>query len=283
MPSASRPFEKEKVSLGGEVPSREKQPLAGRRILVTRSQAQAAELCELLQEQGAEPIEFPVIRIQPLEIRGRVAEIVAANFPFAWIIFTSVNGVELFWKALEELGWADRSWGSAKIGAIGLATAAALEQRGLTVDYCPPRFIAEGFLAAFPEAVAGQNILLPRAREARELIPEELSRRGARVEVLPVYETLPDGSGAAEIAARLARREVDVITFTSSSTVRCFFEILGRVELGDTLLAAIGPATARTLGKWGRTADIVSEEHTVPGLVKAIVKHFKGVTWDSAR
>jgi uroporphyrinogen III methyltransferase/synthase len=250
----------------------EKHPLAGRRILVTRARAQASELSELLRQQGAEPIEFPVIRIQPLEIRERVAEIAAADFPFAWILFTSINGVELFWKALNELGYAGRPWGSAKIGAIGPATAAALQKHGLTADYCPPRFIAEEFLAAFPEPVEGQDILIPRAREARELIPEELARRGARVEVLPVYETVPDGTGAPEIAARLARREIDLITFTSSSTVRCFFQLLGTVEWEGVRLAAIGPATAQTLREFGREADIVAEEHTMPGLVRAIVQ-----------
>lgn len=255
----------------------EQQPLAGRRVLVTRAQAQASDLCELLRQQGAEPVEFPVIRIRPLDIRERVAQIAAADFPFDWVIFTSVNGVELFWQALSELGRAGRPWGSAKVAALGPATAAALEKHGRRVDYCPPRFIAEEFLAAFPEAVEGQRILIPRAREARELIPQELARRGAQVEVLPAYETVPDGTRAAEAAARLARREIDLITFTSSSTVRCFFQLLGPVELSGILLAAIGPATAQTLREFGREAEIVAEKHTIPGLVEAIVEHFEGV------
>jgi uroporphyrinogen III methyltransferase/synthase len=252
-------------------------PLFGKRIVVTRAQAQASDLSELLRAYGAEPIEFPVIRIEPLDLRDRLAEIAAENFAFAWVIFTSVNGVDLFWAALRELGHDARVFGGTKIAAIGPATAAALANHGLQADYCPPRFIAEEFLAAFPEEVAGRRILIPRAREARELIPEELARRGAEVEVLPVYETLPDGSGAEEIAARLARGEVDLITFTSSSTVRNFFRLLGEVELAGVLLAAIGPATADTLREFGRTADIVAEEHTILGLVEAMVRHLGDV------
>jgi uroporphyrinogen III methyltransferase/synthase len=252
-------------------------PLFGKRIVVTRARAQAPDLSELLREQGAEPIEFPVIRIEPLDFRDRLAEIAAENFAFAWVIFTSVNGVDLFWAALREWGYDARVFGGTKIAAIGPATAAALANHGLQADYCPPRFIAEEFLAAFPEEVAGQRILIPRAREARELIPEELARRGAEVEVLPVYETLPDGSGAEEIAARLARGEVDLITFTSSSTVRNFFRLLGDVKLDGVLLAAIGPATADTLREFGRPADIVAEEHTIPGLVEAMVRHLGDV------
>jgi len=274
-------FQPPAVTVVGEVVSlREKlrwfetQPLFGQRVLVTRARAQASALSALLRERGAEPVEFPVIQIRPLDFQARLKELAAAEFPFDWLIFTSANGVEIFFAGLREIGRDARALGRAKLGALGPATGAALTERHLLVDYCPSKFLAEQFLAEFPEPVAGQHILIPRAREARELLPEALQARGADVEVLPVYETVRDGEGAEAIQRQLTAGEIDLVTFTSSSAVQHFVALVGLVPSG-VKVACIGPVTADSAREKGLRVDIVAEEHTIPGLVQALEKHWR--------
>lgn len=244
-------------------------PLFGRRILVTRSREQASDLVAQLEALGAEAIEFPVIRIEPLAWEEDVAG-------YDWLIFTSANGVISFFDRLRALGKDVRAIGPAKLAAIGPATAAELEARGLRVDFVPTQFVAEKVIEQFPEDPAGKRILIPRAREAREVLPEQLTARGATVRVLPVYETLPDAGAADEIRARLREGTIDLITFTSSSTVRNFVQAVGAEAAQAVTTASIGPITADTARELGLLPTIVAEEHTIAGLVQAVVTWFGG-------
>lgn len=274
-------FQSPAVTVVGEVVSlREKlrwfdtQPLFGQRVLVTRTRAQASALSELLRERGAEPVECPVIQIRPLDFQARLQELATAGFPVDWLIFTSANGVEIFFAGLHEIGRDARALGRVKLGALGPATGAALAERHLRVDYGPSKFIAEQFLEEFPEPVEGQHILIPRARAAREALPEGLKARGADVEVLPVYETVRDGAGAAAVQRQLAAGEIDWVTFTSSSSVEHFVALVGPVPSG-VKVACIGPVTADTAREKGLRVDVVAEEYTIPGLVQAIERYLR--------
>ncbi|HIE53227.1 MAG TPA: uroporphyrinogen-III C-methyltransferase [Armatimonadetes bacterium] len=248
-------------------------PLFGQRVLVTRARAQASVLAELLREQGAQPIEFPLLRIVPLDFQARLEELLAAGFPFDWVLFTSANGVTVFLEALRKLGCDARVFGGVKIGTIGPATKEALAPWGLKADYCPRTFVAEQLAAEFPEPPQGLRILLPRAREAREVLPRTLAERGARVEVLPVYQTVREEGNVPAIQEQFQRGEIEVVTFTSSSSVRYFRELLGEVPLAGVTIACLGPQTAETARQLGLSVDVVAEEYTVPGLVRALVQH----------
>lgn len=242
-------------------------PLFGKRILVTRAREQASDLVAQLEAFGAEAIEFPVLRIAPLEWDEPVGG-------YDWVIFTSVNGVRCFFDRLRALGHDVRAIGSARVGAIGPATAEALEARGLRVDYVPPSFVAEAFAEHFPEDPVGRRILIPRAREARDVLARRLSERGAQVCVLPVYETLPNTDLSQDIGRRIREGRFDAVTFTSSSTVRNLVAAVGADALRGVFVACIGPITAETARHLGLTVGVVAEEHTIPGLVRALVASF---------
>ncbi|HPT97871.1 MAG TPA: uroporphyrinogen-III C-methyltransferase [Armatimonadota bacterium] len=243
------------------------QPLFGRRIVVTRARAQASDLAAHLERLGAEVVEFPTIRIVPLEWDEEVAG-------YDWLLFTSANGVACFFDRIWSRGGDVRAIGPARLGAIGPATAAALEARGLRVDYVPPRFVAEEVADHFPEDPRGKRILIPTARQARPVLAERLTARGATVRVLPVYETVPDAAAADEIAAQIRAGTVDLVTFTSSSTVRHFVDALGAALAAQVPAAVIGPLTAETARAAGLKVAIEAGEHTIPGLVDAVVAHF---------
>jgi uroporphyrinogen III methyltransferase/synthase len=241
-------------------------PLFGLRVLVTRAREQASALVAQLEAQGAEAIEFPTIRLQPLAWEEDVAG-------YDWILFTSANGVRYFFERLRALGQDARAIGPARLGAIGPATAAALEGLSLRVDFVPDQFVAERVVEQFPEDPAGKRVLIPRARAAREVLPERLAERGARVRVLPVYENVPDTSAAEALRARLAEGGIDLVTFTSASTVRNLVEAIGAQALAGVPAACIGPITAEAARAAGLCVEFVAAEHTIPGLVQAIVAH----------
>jgi uroporphyrinogen III methyltransferase/synthase len=176
--------------------------------------------------------------------------------------------------ALREAGLDVRALGSARIAAIGPETARAAEAAGLRVDFLPTRYVAEGVAAEFPDAAAGRRILIPRAREARELLPELWRSQGAEVDVVPVYETVPDRSGAEELCRRLGAGEIDAITFTASSTVRNFLDVLPAEALDGVTVACIGPVTAETARQAGMRVEVVAEEYTIPGLASALTQYF---------
>ena len=261
----------------------ERRPLAGRRIVVTRARAQAGDFAAALEEMGAEVVPFPTIRIAPVPDPGPLRDAVARAASFHWIVFTSVNGVEAFWAALDEAGRDTRALGGVRVAAIGPATAGALARRGIRADVVPGEYVAEAALEALAAAddLAGRRILLPRADLARAVLPERLRMAGAEVEEVDAYTTVPDGAGADRVRQMLADGEVDVVTFTASSTVRNFVRLLG-AEVGTAAVACIGPITAATARELGMRVDVEAEEYTIPGLMAALVA-FAGHGPDGSR
>ena len=254
-------------------------PLFGKRVLVTRAREQASALTDLLMARGAEPVEFPVIKIAPLADYSALDRSLSDLGGTDWTVFTSANAVPVVAERLEKAGLDSRAFAKSKIAAIGPATAEALRrQLGLRADYVPNEAVAEAVLAQWPDAdMNGRRVLIPRAAEAREILPEKFRERGAIVDVVPVYETILDASEAEGIREQLRRGEIDVLTFTSSSTVRNFAEALtgsDREELQRLTLrctvAAIGPVTADTAREHGLNPAVIAPEHTIPGLVAAL-------------
>lgn len=242
--------------------------LHGKKILVTRAQKQAADLCTALTAEGAQPIPFATIEITPLKDFTQLdtALQVMAVGQYAWVIFTSVNGVEAVQERLIPNGLDVHAFSAAKIAAIGPSTASALYELGANVDFIPAEYVAERILDGLGD-VAGRRILLPRAELARAALHEALVASGALVDEVPVYHTVqpaPDPVGLAAL-----RDGVDAITFTSSSTVRNFVALAG-TEIGAAQIACIGPITAQTAEELGLHVDIVAEEYTIPGLLVAL-------------
>lgn len=266
------------VSLRGKLRWFDDRPLFGKRVLVTRSREQASDLSALLRRFGAEPIEFPVIEIAPPEDFRELDRSISSLAGYDWIVFTSANGVKAFVKRLFDLNMDVRAMGRAKLGAIGPATAEALQHYGLRVDFVPEQYIAESVaegLKAF--GMAGRKVLVPRAAEAREILPEELGRAGAVVDEVAVYRTLPASAASANVIRLLRERAIDVVTFTSSSTVKNFVAATGTSDpaatLGNALIACIGPITAGTAEGLGLRVGVTAKEYTIPGLVNAICNH----------
>lgn len=252
-------------------------PLFGKRILVTRARAQASALTEKLTALGAACIEAPVIRIAPpadgyAALDGAIAELNA----YQWLIFTSVNGVEHFFARLHAAGKDTRALGYARVAAIGAATSAALRAFGIRADLVPPEFRAEAVAEELrPLLPPRARILLPRAQEARDVLPDTLRAHGATVDVVAAYETVPEIEDAA-IAQRLARGEIDMVTFTSSSTVKNLVKMLGNITpLQQVKIACIGPVTADTTRSFALEPDIVAKEYTIDGLVRSIKEYIQ--------
>jgi uroporphyrinogen-III synthase len=249
-------------------------PLAGKRILVTRPRAQAPELCNKLSALGATPIVFPAIEIAPLEDYTALDRAIRQLAQYQWIIFTSVNGVKVFWDRLDVVGAGIPPL--TRVAAIGPATANALHMHDVVVTLIPDEYVAEAIVACIG-VVHGQRILLPRADIAREALAVELQRRGAIVDELAAYRTLPaqpDPNGLLEL-----QRGVDVITFTSSSTVRNFVALAGRDSIPpQALIACIGPITANTARELGLRVDVQATDYTTDGLVAALVGYFEKPT-----
>lgn len=258
----------------------ERRPLFGKRILMTRAKEQAAELADLLDAYGAEPVEAPTIRIVPPEDWTAVDRAIDAVGSYQWVIFTSVNGVDRFMTRLRARGLDARCLAGRQVCCIGPRTAQELEQFGVRADVVPADYQAEGVLAALGgQDLKQARILIPRAEVAREVLPDELRARDAHVDVVTVYRTItPNGDGE-EWYRQLSDRQIHVVTFTSSSTVRNFVTMLGGMErvrplLQSVLVACIGPITARTAEEFGLTVSIVPGENTIPALVDAIVRHY---------
>jgi uroporphyrinogen III methyltransferase/synthase len=251
-------------------------PLFGKRIVVTRARAQTSDLLELLEAYGADCLQCPTIGIEELDDYQALDHAIMELHTYHWIIFTSVNGVNHFYKRLWEAGKDSRALGQAKIAAIGGPTAQALTKQGVRADFVPEEFRAEGLLAGFQEDLTGVRILLPRAEEAREILPEELRKRGADVNVTPSYRTVITAEDPDILEEALRNGQIDAITFTSSSTVKNFLAIFEGKDvdqlLGGVLIAAIGPITADTAREAGLRVDVVAREYTIKGLTEAIVE-----------
>ncbi|MDO8683108.1 MAG: uroporphyrinogen-III C-methyltransferase [Armatimonadota bacterium] len=257
-------------------------PLFGKKVVVTRSREQASELTQELENLGAEVIEFPVIKIVPPADWSPVDTVVEGMASFDWLIFTSANGVNCLVKRLLKTNRDIRVLAGPKIAAIGPKTAETLEKFGVRVDFIPDKFVAEAVIDQFPEDVKGKRILLARAGVAREVLPEKLTELGADVTVVIVYETVLEDSDSADIKQMLDDGEIDIITFTSSSTVKNFVALIG--ENGKSSLpegvtiACIGPITAQTAEEYGLKPDIIADEYTIEGLVHALVDRQSNIT-----
>ncbi len=254
----------------------ETRPLFGKTIVITRPKAQAGELSSLLEEAGARVIRFPVIEIVPPETYDDLDSALGRIESYHWIIFTSVNGVRPFFKRLREQRDI-RDLKGIRICAIGPITARAVAELGLRVDVVPASYLSEGIVEALGRfEVAGKRFLLPRAEESRELIPEELTRRGAVVDTVTAYRTVRVDSGREKIAPLIEAGEVDMVTFTSPSTVRGFMEIWGTDPWPDkTRVACLGPVTAAAAERFGLPVDVLEEVFTVEGLVRGIISYVK--------
>jgi uroporphyrinogen III methyltransferase/synthase len=255
----------------------EKRPLFGKRIIITRAESSGDALTEQIEELGAQVDEFAVIKFVDPPDYTPIDAAISRLDSFDWIIFTSANGVEWFVRRLIETGRDIRAFGNAKLGAIGPKTADALRELRLRVDYVPSKYVAEAVVSEFPEDVAGKRILIARALEAREELPNGLRGLGAEVTVAAVYRTVTDESSAEALRQRIEDEPVDVITFTSASTVNSFFELIGDEKLPANVIAAcIGPITADAAREHGLSNIVSASEYTIEGLVESLKRHFLG-------
>ncbi len=260
----------------------ETRPLLGRRIVVTRPRAQAGELAVALEDAGAEVVLFPTIAIAPAPDPAELDRAVETAGAYDWIVFTSVNGVRVFFERVAALGRDVRELAGARIAAIGPETAAELERRLVRPAVVPADYRAEGLLAALDEtAVRGRRVLLPRAAGAREILPAELRARGALVDEVIAYAAVPPpGADVDGMRAALAAGEIDAVTFTSSSTVRNFAALIGDAAVAEMgramrpLVACIGPITADTARELGLRVDVVPDRYTASALADALVARF---------
>ena len=259
-------------------------PLFGKRIVVTRPREQAAELVEALEQLGATVIEAPTVKIVPPEDFAPLDEACANLSQYDWIVFTSANGVDHFFERLHAGPSDVRALAGARLCAIGPGTAERIARQGLKVDLVPPEYRAEAVVEALRATgdLAGKAFLLPRADIARELLADELRASGALVTEVTAYRSVPveiERDGEPDIYRLLLDRKVDVVTFTSASTVRNFVRLYGVEPVADLLqavaIASIGPVTAEAAQQCGIRSSIVPEEYTIPGLVRAIVEHFE--------
>lgn len=253
----------------------ERRPLFGRAVVVTRAREQASGLASRLEELGAEVIQFPTIEIAPLPEYAEVDAAARELETWDWIVFTSANGVDAFWKRLAAVGRDSRAFGRARVAAIGPATAAALAARGIRADFVPESYVAESVAEGLcrTDEMRGRRVLIPRARQARDVLPEALTRAGAEARVLPVYETVPAAGRQDEVLAAIEAGRLFCVTFGSSSTVHNFFARIPAEKLKEhpeVQLACIGPVTARTLEEYGLACRIMPAEYTVPALAEAV-------------
>jgi uroporphyrinogen-III synthase len=276
-------------------------PLYNKRVLVTRTREQASVMSEKLRALGAVPVEFPTIRIVPPQDWGQLDAALRRLYAqtgsdYAWLVFTSVNGVNICCERVRTLGYEPRAMRNVRIAAIGPATAAALTKYGLQADLVPAEYIAEGVASALladaeqkGASLAGQRILLARAAEARNVLVTELQQAGAVVDEVAAYYTLPiagDDERGREVVAQLRRGQLAILTFTSSSTVRNFVAWLKDCEQISTYslddlsgqprptIACIGPITSQTARELGLPVDIEASEFTIDGLIEAIVTYY---------
>ncbi len=253
----------------------EDRPLSSKRIVVTRTRAQAGVLTEQLRALGADVIELPTIRIEPPTDVRAFAELVQDAHAYDWIVFTSVNGVNAFFDLFYKLYDDAREIGGARIAAIGPATAQRIKDFRMHVDLQPEEFVAESLAREFKKQGGVENlrILIARAEKARDLLPRELSALGAIVDEGFAYRTAPETRDDIGARRRLLEEGADLITFTSSSTVENFLA-LGLPWPAKMQVASIGPITSKTAREGGLEVAIEARRHDIPGLVEAIRKFF---------
>jgi uroporphyrinogen III methyltransferase/synthase len=267
------------VSLREELNWFEKRPLFGKRVIVTRSREQASKLSNLLEENGAEVIEFPTIKIVPPKSFDDLDKALDNLSRYSWAVFTSVNGVKSFLERLRERGKDIRELKGVRIAAIGPATADELKRLSIIVDLIPDEYRAEALVDFFAkEGAEGLKILIPRAGFARKILPDKLKEMGADVDVVAAYETVKPDEDAEEIKEMLKQGEIDLITFTSSSTVVNFVNMFEKDSVKDLLkgvtIASIGPITAKKAEEFSLVSHIVAEKFTIESLVLSVVEYF---------
>ncbi len=259
------------------------QPLAGVRVLVGRARHQAGALSKELRNLGATVLEIPFIEIRKPKSFKPLDSALKSLAAYQWVILTSVNGVEAMWDRMKKLRLKKSALHHLRIAAIGPATKKAIEQRGMHVDVVPKEYVAESVVRSLKSRVKGKRMLLVRAKVARDVIPNELRKAGGRVDVVEAYETVVPESSRTRLRSALKnpKRRPHVVTFTSSSTVRNFAELLDAKHnpasnFAEIRMASIGPVTSSTLRDLGLPVDIAAREFTIPGLVKAICEAVNG-------
>ena len=261
--------------------------LSGIRVLVGRARHQAGVLSTELHNRGAVVIEIPFIEIRKPKSFKPLDAALKSLGTYDWLVLTSVNGVEAMWERLDKLRLPATNLTSLRVAAIGPATKKAIEQLGTKVDVVPTEYVAESVVRSLKSKVKGKRVLLVRAKVARDVIPRELRKAGAHVDVVEAYETVVPQSSRRRLQAALRnpQRRPHIVTFTSSSTVRNFVALLRPRSAGfeEILMASIGPVTSSTLREFGLPVDISAKEFTIPGLVKAIVGAVAEARIDSVR
>ncbi len=270
------------VSLRSELNWFERRPLFGRRIIITRAREQASQFRERLSALGAECIEFPTIQVIPPASWEALDRAIEELPHYQWLLFTSVNGVRFFFERLRAQGKDARALHSLRVGAIGPKTAQVCEAWGIKPDLVPAEYRAEAVVAALAETrLEGRRILLPRAAGAREILPRELARMGARVDVVTAYLTVKPREGTERVRQWLEAGKIDMITFTSSSTVTHFCEMFGsdaaRIPewLSGVVVACIGPVTAETARNKGLEVTLVPRDYTIDALIDEILGYYR--------
>jgi len=269
----------EVVSLRHKLRWFDNRPLSGKRILITRPSHQAEAFRRRLAAFGAEVIAFPTIEIRDPSSWEALDKTIQNIEVYQWLVFTSVNGVEKFFSRCRQLGRDLRDLKGIRIAAIGSATERSVAERGLKVEILPDEFKAEGLLQSLKgKVLKGSRILIPRAKVARDILPIELEKQGAQVDVVEAYETTPPREGRRRLELILDERPLDMIAFTSSSTVTNMVEMVEPGALRETLkhtsIAAIGPITKRTAESQGLEVQVQPSQYTIPALVDAIVSFY---------
>ncbi|MBI4664788.1 MAG: uroporphyrinogen-III C-methyltransferase [Nitrospinae bacterium] len=257
----------------------EKKPLFGRKIVVTRAREQASVFADRLKKSGADVIEFPTIETKQPDSWDSLDAAIERLPQFDWVIFTSVNGVRYFLQRLKERGSDIRELKGPQICAIGPKTAEAIENLGVRVAAVPSEYRAEAILGALGgENLKGKNILIPRAKVAREVLPEELVKLGANVTVAEAYETVKPAALKDEMVKLFSENRVDAVTFTSSSTVSNFMDMFGKEEavrlMNGVKVASIGPITSDTARKFGLEPSIEPKDYTTEALAVALESYY---------
>ncbi|MDH4320544.1 MAG: uroporphyrinogen-III C-methyltransferase [Desulfobulbaceae bacterium] len=267
----------EVVKLRDKINWFEKRPLFNKRILVTRTREQASELVRLLEDQGADCVEGATIAMEPPDSWDELDAALARISDYQWLVFSSINAIRYFFGRLREKGMDSRDLRGPKVAAVGIATAEALREYGIRADLIPEEFTGDGLAASMvAQGVKGAKVLVPRAKKAREILPDTLREHGAEVEVVTVYQNVRP-KDYEMVREELAKGDIDMVTFTSSSTVTNFLDMLGTDReklLAGVKCAAIGPITAKTAAKHGLKIDVQPPVYTIPSLVDAIVAFY---------
>ncbi|MDH5297397.1 MAG: uroporphyrinogen-III C-methyltransferase [Desulfobulbaceae bacterium] len=257
----------------------EKRPLFGKRILVTRTREQASDLVRLLEDQGADCVEGATIAMEPPDSWDELDAALDRIGDYQWLVFSSINAIRYFFERLHARGMDSRDLKGPKVAAVGVATAEALRDYGIRADLIPREFTGDGLAESLvAQGVNGARVLIPRAKKAREILPETLREHGALADVVTVYQNVRPRDYEM-VRQELAEGGIHMVTFTSSSTVTNFLEMLGADRdrlLAGVTFAAIGPITAKTAAKHGLAIDVQPASYTIPALVDAIVDFYNG-------